>query len=250
MTFFDAQVAGLEPSLLINKLNLSPKTLGLLFQKIRVLENGCWEWMAAKTKGYGCVKIRAIRKTSFLQVHRLCYELVNGPIESGLQLHHKVEEGCIGPSCCNPSHLKAVTPREHLCELSPNSLPYKQLHRSSECHNGHPYTIETVVFRKGVRCCRACERDKTQRQRDAARGTDGPGRSGPQYCKLYCKRGHLVIGANVRWVSSPSGDQRQCRACHNERRKGYAKAQKMGQLNGVNGATTVLSNSPEEKAVL
>lgn len=221
MTFSDLQIRGLEPSLLVNKINLPVKSLGLLLQKIKLLENGCWEWMAAKTKGYGCVKIRAIRKTSFLQVHRLCYELVNGPIEDGLQLHHKVEDGCIGPSCCNPTHLKTTTPRNHLCELSPNSLAYLHLH-SESCKNNHKYTTETLVIRNGIRCCRICEREKTQRQRDSVRGTDGEGFSGPQYCKLYCKRGHLVLGDNVRWVDSPWGTQRQCRACHNDRRRGYA----------------------------
>lgn len=70
----------------------------------RVLENGCWEWTAARApNGYGRVGIKGERRTA--QAHRYIYELSRGPVPEGLDLDHL----CRNRACVNPDHLEPVT---------------------------------------------------------------------------------------------------------------------------------------------
>ncbi len=69
MTFERLQLEGLSPSLLSNRIGIPPKNLSILMEKIFVTPSGCWEWTAAKARGYGVIKIRAVRQ-SYLQTHR------------------------------------------------------------------------------------------------------------------------------------------------------------------------------------
>ena len=43
-------------------------------------------------------------------LHRRVYEWANGPLADGLELHHS----CETRACCNPSHLRPMTHREHM----------------------------------------------------------------------------------------------------------------------------------------
>lgn len=215
--FEELQISGLQPSLLVNKIKLAPKTLSLLFLKIRLLPNGCWQWIAAKQKGYGAVRIRAI-SSGVLRVHRVCYELVNGPIGVGMDLHHKVEEGCIGPSCCNPSHLLEIDHGEHTRDVTPNSLTYKYAHQIS-CMAGHPYTIESLrLLNDGKRQCRICDKIKAQEKRDRLRVRPKFAKD-PAKLKTHCLRGHSLMDENnIRLVDSPWGKQKYCIQCGVDRR--------------------------------
>lgn len=201
------------PSLLANRLKISHESIRRILQKIRLLENGCWEWTGAKSNGYGVVKIRAIRSTP-IPVHRLNYQLVNGPIDDDLDAHHKVEDGCVGPSCCNPSHVKPATRREHLLELSPNNIAFVHAN-STECASGHPYTIESTRMSAEGRRCRICEREWAQNHRDSALAREGREkfRWKSEHKKTHCKRGHALIEGNLYW----QGKYSSCLAC----RKGY-----------------------------
>ena len=213
------QISGLRPSLLVNKLRLNEKTLLLLFAKIRLLENGCWFWMAAKQKGYGAVRIRAL-SASPLRAHRVCYELVHGALDAEMDLHHKVEDGCIGPSCVNPDHLLAVTKGEHTRDLTPNSVTYKYAHRDV-CDQGHEYTKENTRVVDGVRQCRICDAGRAMYRRESIR-TRPRFAKDPAKLKTHCFRGHsLEDESNIRMVPSPSGEQRVCLACEKVRDERY-----------------------------
>lgn len=59
--------------------------------------NGCVEWIGSKAWGYGTMSVNGRQQ----RVHRVMWEIVNGPIPSGLFVCHK----CDNPSCCNPFHL-------------------------------------------------------------------------------------------------------------------------------------------------
>ena len=219
-TFEQLQLKGLEPSLLANRIGIPIKNLKLFLAKIRVTDSGCWEWMAAKSGGYGVVKIRSIR-SSFLQAHRLAYELVHGPVDIALDMHHKVEKGCMGPHCVNPAHLMPVTRRQHLVELTPGCASFEALNRNG-CVNGHEYTIEsTRVLKNGMRQCRICDKGRAQAARDAARGDK------PKFKKTklatHCKRGHPLEGDNLYFYDTKWGKQRACRACREERKKEAAE---------------------------
>ena len=60
----------------------------------------CWEWQGWKRAGYGMIYSDGAKRT----VHRLAYELENGPIAEGLEIDHK----CRNRGCVRVSHLQAV----------------------------------------------------------------------------------------------------------------------------------------------
>jgi hypothetical protein len=55
-----------------------------LLSKIVKQENGCWEWLGTKSRGYGRIKVLG-RKA---RVHRVAFELWVGPIAKGLDVQH------------------------------------------------------------------------------------------------------------------------------------------------------------------
>ncbi len=212
-TFEDLQIAGMSPCLLANRLKIPRDSISRICQKIRLLDNGCWEWNGAKSKGYGVVKIRSIRPSAFL-VHRLNYQLVNGPIDDEIDAHHKVENGCIGPLCCNPDHIQAVTRRVHLGELSPTNIAFIHA-QSRSCINGHVYTVETIRMSPEGRRCLICDKERAQGIRDGKLAMEGREkfRWKQEHKKTHCKRGHALTPDNLYW----QGRYSSCLAC----RKGY-----------------------------
>jgi hypothetical protein len=203
-----------------NRLGLSEESLSLLFEKIVVRENGCWEWIGQRQKqsGYGRVKIRKLSPNSMF-VHRLFYQLVHGPLGDGLHVHHKVEDGCIGPPCCNPDHLLKTTPREHTLELTPTSVGYINSHRD-HCAAGHLYTPENTYPHNGRRECRACRAQAARDFRERQRNGRPKQRGGPKL-KTHCIRGHEMSGDNVALVQRGNKTDRKCKACHVERQAAY-----------------------------
>lgn len=68
--------------------------------------NGCVIWSGRlMTSGYGRISING----KYQGTHRISYELTHGPIEDGLEIHHK----CENKRCINVKHLKKVTVKKH-----------------------------------------------------------------------------------------------------------------------------------------
>lgn len=65
----------------------------------------CWNWTAAKTKGYGVVWWDGVLQYA----HRVSYVLHGGRISEGLEIDHQ----CRNQACVNPEHLKVVTRGEN-----------------------------------------------------------------------------------------------------------------------------------------
>ncbi len=121
----------------------------------------CWPWLGAKstcTPGfqYGSIGEGHAYKH---RVHRLSYELANGPLADDKQIHHV----CRNTLCVNPAHLMAVTSPEHR-RLTPNQWKDK-----THCFRGHPLSGDNLAENDRRRRCRACTRLRTANNRGRRR---------------------------------------------------------------------------------
>jgi hypothetical protein len=111
--------------------------------------DSCWVWIGGASKrGYGGFQPNPER--GVVPAHRFSYELLIGSIPEGLELDHL----CRNPRCVNPAHLEPVTHSENIQRGESISVLNA---RKTHCPQGHPYSGENLVVRKGgYRNCRAC----------------------------------------------------------------------------------------------
>lgn len=69
------------------------------WEKVQVTD-GCWEWQAARTYGYGRIGAGGDKGPALL-AHRVSWELHFGPIPAEMNVLH----ACDNPPCVNPGHL-------------------------------------------------------------------------------------------------------------------------------------------------
>ena len=107
----------------------------------------CWIWQGGKShNGYG----QMTSEGTTVRAHRVTWEIENGPIPVGLEIHHL----CQNPACVNPNHLEVVTHEKNMHEfIPPNKL-------KTHCPKGHPYDEENtyIVPTTGWRQCKTCRR--------------------------------------------------------------------------------------------
>ena len=120
----------------------------LRFWRNVVKTEGCWEWIAFRTKdGYGRFRVGGGK----VLAHRFAYELLVGPIPEGLESDHL----CRNRGCVNPAHLEPVT--QQVNRLRGVGLPALSA-RKTHCKNGHPFNAANTYHRRdGDRECRTCK---------------------------------------------------------------------------------------------
>src|SRR5580658_194886 len=70
----------------------------------------CWLWTGYLDKnGYGSFTFGKHNATNCKKAYRMAWELINGPTEKGLHLHHT----CRNRKCVNPAHLEPMPPSDH-----------------------------------------------------------------------------------------------------------------------------------------
>jgi hypothetical protein len=129
---------------------MKAKTLLEKLEDKVLIGDGCWEWAASKNPaGYGILN----RQDGSRLAHRIIYELLVGPVQSGCDLDHL----CRNPACVNPGHLEAVSRQENIKRGLKGDL-------RTHCINGHEYTTDTLrVTNRGKRECRVCSRASNRR---------------------------------------------------------------------------------------
>lgn len=118
----------------------------------------CWEWKAARTaQGYGQVRVDGVTRFA----HRVVYEMVVGPIPSGLEIDHL----CRNPSCVRPDHLEPVTHAEHVKRTPPGRRGSNNAIKT-HCPAGHAYDETNTrnrpasATRRASRECMECDRNR------------------------------------------------------------------------------------------
>ncbi len=107
----------------------------------------CWEWQAKTTRGgYGLYLLNG----KWQMAHRVAFEMIRGPIPTGLQLDHL----CRNPRCVRPDHLEPVSGQENILR---GNGPAAINARKNHCKRGHPLTPENTWTWRGERACKVCK---------------------------------------------------------------------------------------------
>ena len=114
-------------------------------------ETGCWLWTAGCNGGYGLYWSAG----KHFYAHRYAYEKLVGPIPEGLELDHL----CRVHSCCNPTHLEAVTHAENTHRGTAGRVSRDRQLAKTHCPYGHPYSGDNLyIAPDGGRRCKECQR--------------------------------------------------------------------------------------------
>lgn len=132
--------------------------------------SGCWLWVHTHGgKNYGSIRVDGGNPRL---AHRYIYEILRGPIPEGLTLDHR----CRVTFCVNPDHLEPVSMAENWRRgLAPSAVAV----RRGTCPAGHSYAAwayprsEAARARGDGRKCRACDRLKYKKWREAADAVNG-----------------------------------------------------------------------------
>ena len=126
------------------------------FEKVEKTDS-CWIWKGnLNPMGYGRFTVRY----SYIYAHRFSYELVNGPIQEGMQIDHL----CRNTSCVNPFHLDAVSAQMN---NSRSTSPSARNKIKTHCKNGHIFNLQnTYINPDGDRECRECRKLSTYKSKE------------------------------------------------------------------------------------
>ncbi len=122
--------------------------------KVRVNDNGCWEWTAnVNPNGYGMFWWNGRKDYA----HQFAYETYVGPTKQGFDIDHK----CRNRKCVNPKHLELVTHSENQRR---GLLGVLRKLVQTHCKHGHPFDeTNTKLNPQGHRLCIICDRERKAR---------------------------------------------------------------------------------------
>lgn len=135
-------------------------------------ERGCWIWRGSRSeKGYGLIALRR-RGTGNVseRVHRLMWEMHNGPIPEGQVVRHR----CDVPACCNPLHLEVGTKKQNSRDMVERgrSIAYATGRYDGVCVQGRHDVTKPGALRqvrksgKTYMQCVECDRDRKRKYQD------------------------------------------------------------------------------------
>lgn len=196
-----------------------PKTRDEIIRKASPEPNtGCWLWTEGDNgRGYGRISYR----NRSMQAHRVFYELLSGPIPSGMELDHT----CRVTFCVNPAHLEPVPHRVNVKRGTAGAACSRRQKLKTHCPNGHAYQGDNLRIRpNGARVCRTCVNTRKKPPRPKK----------PQ--KTHCTRGHPLSGDTVK-LSGPLRICLPCRRLRDKKKHAKRQARLEGQRLAQRGAT-------------
>jgi len=139
------------------------KYIGRFLKKIKVLDNGCWQWIGGTNdRGYG----RFTYKGKLQPPHRFIYEYYYGSICPDLTIDHL----CRNRACCNPIHLEQVTLKENILRGTSFSAINA---RKTHCPQGHELTGDNLYVWRDERRCVECSRIRCKEYQRKLRRSKG-----------------------------------------------------------------------------
>jgi hypothetical protein len=217
---------------------------------VEIKENGCWIWIARKTKdGYSLFW----DGEKAVSGHRWLYERCVGPIPKDKEMGHVPE--CHNRACVNFLHVRPITKLQNQLERWPlgsyraeKHLPQFGNAYKTHCPEGHPLSGKNLyVDPSGERECRICRKVKreewfaanpeqrekrkqmykrnwarTKADKNAKRNTKYRAENPVPQPITHCHRGHALVEGNVYLKNG----RRNCRACHKEAQTAYTERRK------------------------
>lgn len=120
-----------------------------LLSQLVIDPSGCVLWTGRTTDdGYGVISAWGRDRP----VHRVVWQLFEGPIPAGLEIDHVKARGCTNRHCASVAHLEVVT---HLENVRRGSNATR-----THCIYGHEFT-QANTYRapgSGKKSCRTCRR--------------------------------------------------------------------------------------------
>lgn len=133
-----------------------------------VSDRGCWIWRGTLNyKGYALLSLRRVGGSDQCRVHRLMWEMHNGPIPDGLVVRHR----CDVRACVNPDHLEIGTVADNQQDMveRERSIAYSTGRYGGVCASGrHDVTQPGALKEMGSKArrymgCVECDRDRERR---------------------------------------------------------------------------------------
>jgi hypothetical protein len=123
-------------------------TLERFMSHVRVLPNGCWEWVGYLTNGYGSFRIDGKN----VRMPRAAWLIQRGQIPEGLEPDHL----CRYRPCVNTDHMELVTHAENVRRGISGMVNGARERAKTHCPRGHEYTPENTRILGGGRKCLEC----------------------------------------------------------------------------------------------
>jgi len=83
--------------------------------KLRICENGCWEWDYSNSKGYGQIRVMAGKGSVLVQTHRVSKMVSENRI---IISDECVCHSCDNPKCNNPEHLFTGSQIDNIADMN------------------------------------------------------------------------------------------------------------------------------------